>query len=76
VEVCAALPDIYPDDVDITVVGDTLTIKAHHVTSEEDARPSYYIHEVPYGEWQRTFSLPVAVEADKPRRATSRACST
>src|SRR3954447_7031653 len=66
VEVKAALPGIYPDDVDITVVGDTMTIKAHHAASEEESRRTYYVHEVPYGgEWQRTFSLPVTVEPDK-----------
>jgi HSP20 family protein len=65
VEVKAALPGIYPDDVDITVVGEMLTIKARHATSEEDSRRSYYVHEVPYGEFQRTFSLPFEVEADK-----------
>ena len=65
VEVKAALPGIYPDDVDITVVGDTLTIKAQHTPSEEQGQRSYYVHEVPYGAWQRTFTLPVSVEADK-----------
>ena len=65
VEVKAALPGIYPDDVDITVVGDTLTIKAQHTRSEEQGQRNYYVHEVPYGAWQRTFTLPISVEADK-----------
>jgi HSP20 family protein len=66
VEVKAALPGIYPDDVDITVVGDTLTIKARHAASDEEQRRQYYVHEVPgTGEWQRTFTLPVTVEPDK-----------
>jgi HSP20 family protein len=65
VEVSAALPGVYPDDVDITVVGDTLTIKAEHKASEEDARRTYYAHEIANGSWQRAFSLPVTVQADK-----------
>jgi len=65
VEVAAALPGIYPDDVDITVVGDTLTIKAQHAATEEQSQRSYYVHEVPYGSWHRSFTLPVMVEPDK-----------
>lgn len=67
VEVKAALPGIYPDDVDITVVGDTLTIKAHRGgATDEEQRRNYYVHEIPYNsEWQRSFTLPVSVEADK-----------
>jgi HSP20 family protein len=65
VEVSAALPGVYPDDVDITVVGDTLTIKAVRKGSEEEGRHTYYAHEIANGSWQRSFTLPVAVQADK-----------
>jgi HSP20 family protein len=60
----AALPGIRPEDVDISVVGDTVTIKAQRPAKEHESG-TYYVREVQYGTYQRTFTLPVGVEADK-----------
>jgi len=60
----AALPGIRPEDVDISVVGDMVTIKAQR-PAEEQQDGNYYEREIQYGAYQRTFSLPVNVEADK-----------
>jgi len=64
VGVRAALPGIRPEDVDISVVGDTVAIKAQR-PAEEQANGNYYLREIQYGSYQRTFRLPVGVEADK-----------
>jgi len=62
----AALPGIKPEDVDISVVGNTLSIKAetkHEEKKEEKGK--YHYQERRYGAFQRTVSLPVEVHADK-----------
>ena len=64
IEVQAALPGVRPEDVNITSIGDTLTIKATCPAAEQAPR-HYHLHEVPYGEWQRSFSLPKGVDADQ-----------
>jgi HSP20 family protein len=60
----AALPGIRPEDVDISVIGDSVTIKAQRLADEHESG-TYYVREVQYGAYQRTFTLPVGVEADK-----------
>ena len=65
VEVKAALPGIRPEDVEITVANDVLTIKAQHKTETEDKSRDYYRREIRYGAFHRAFSLPVSVDADK-----------
>ncbi len=65
IEVKAALPGIKPEEVEITVNKDVLTIKAEHKTETEDAKRDFYRREIRYGAYQRSFGLPVAVDADK-----------
>jgi len=60
----AALPGIRPEDVDISVVGDTVTIKAQRA-ADSPQNGTYYVQEIDYGSYQRTFTLPSGVEADK-----------
>jgi len=65
-EVSAAVPGVRPDDVDISVVGDQLTIRAHR--QEEPAQEqdcTYHHQEILSGDYSRTFSLPTIVEADR-----------
>jgi len=62
----ASLPGIKPEEVDISVVGNTLTIKGEreeHREKEEEGK--YYFREQRYGAFQRSIGLPVEVNADK-----------
>ena len=61
----AALPGIKPEDVEITIVGDTLTINGQ--TSEEQEREDsgYLYREVRRGRFSRTVTLPTQVDTDK-----------
>lgn len=62
----ASLPGIKPEEVDISVVGNTLTIKGEreeHREKEEEGK--YHFREQRYGAFQRSISLPVEVNADK-----------
>jgi HSP20 family protein len=64
-EVKAALPGVNPDEVEITVANDVLTIKAEHKERTEDKKRDYYRREIRYGAFHRSLSLPVTVDADK-----------
>ena len=66
--VMAAVPGAKPEDVDISVTGDTLTIRAtihSEAEKEEAARWNWYFRELDYGQFSRTISLPFPVSADK-----------
>ena len=63
-KVRASLPGIKPEDVDISVTHDVLTIKAQHREQTEDKKKDYYRREIRYGAWRRALSLPVSVDAD------------
>jgi HSP20 family protein len=65
IEVKASLPGVMPDDVEITVANDVLTIKAEHREETEDTKRDFYRREIRYGAFHRSLSLPVAVDADK-----------
>ena len=62
----ASLPNIGPDDVDISIVGNSLTIKGETEHEEEkEEKGKYFFRERRYGAFQRTVSLPVEVNADE-----------
>jgi len=65
VEFKAALPGIKPEDVEITVANDVLTVKGHSQTVTEDKKRDFYRREIRYGAFHRSLSLPVSVDADK-----------
>ena len=62
----ASLPGISPDEVDISVVGNILTIKGEHEEKKEEKEEGkYHFLERRYGAFQRTVTLPADVSADK-----------
>jgi HSP20 family protein len=65
VVVKASLPGVKPDDVHISVTEDTLTIKGEASSETEEKKANYYRQERHFGAFQRTFTLPVRVEAEK-----------
>lgn len=67
VTVKAELPGIDPKDVDISVSGDTLTIKGEKKEEKEEKGKSFYRVERTYGSFCRSISLPTGVEADKAK---------
>jgi HSP20 family protein len=61
-----SLPGISPDEVDISVAGNSLTIKGETKRGEEkEENGKYHYRERRYGSFQRTVSLPVEVNADE-----------
>ncbi len=64
-EVKASLSGVQPDEVDITVANDVLTIKAEHRDQTEEQKKEYYRREIRYGSMHRSLNPPVSVDADK-----------
>ena len=61
----APLPGVKPEDIDITVVGDQLTIKGE-TKQEQDIKQEHMIRqERRYGAFSRTISLPNPVDTSK-----------
>lgn len=65
VVVKATLPGIKPDEVDITITGDTLTIKGEHKEEQEIKKEDYLYKERSYGTFSRSLLIPVQVKSDK-----------
>ena len=65
VVVKATLPGVKPDDVEITITGDTLTIKGATKATEEVKRDDYLYHEHRYGAFSRSVTLPSALQSEK-----------
>lgn len=65
--VIAAVPGMRPDDLDVSVHQDTVTIsgKIGSLTeSEETQGATWYLHELPSGDYHRSVTLPFPIDAD------------
>jgi HSP20 family protein len=60
----AALPGVKPDDVDITVLGDTLTINAAHSSDQSRDNDGYTYREIRRGSFSRQLTLPGGLKTD------------
>lgn len=63
--VTTALPGVKPEDVEITITGDTLSIKGEVKSETKTEKGSYLRQERRYGVFSRTVALPVPTKADK-----------
>lgn len=61
----AEIPGMKEEDIDVSVVGDTLTIKGERKTETEVKDEDYYRCERSYGSFLRSIPLPSAVDANK-----------
>lgn len=67
VVVKATLPGLKAEDVDITVTGETLTLRGEFKHEDEQKESSYHIREQRYGSFERSILLPTDVKADKAK---------
>ncbi|APW59674.1 Hsp20/alpha crystallin family protein [Paludisphaera borealis] len=63
----ASLPGVKPDDVQITVHGDTLTIRGDSKAEEEKKGEHWHLRERRYGSFQRSVALSTPVDSEKAR---------
>jgi HSP20 family protein len=65
VTVKAEIPGMEAKDIEISMVGDTLTIKGEKKVEREEKDENYHMVERSYGSFSRAMKLPAVVEADK-----------
>ncbi len=61
----ASLPGVKADDVDISLTGNTLSLKGEVKEETEEERGDYHYQERHYGKFQRSVMLPTEVIADE-----------
>jgi len=61
----AALPGVKPEEVDVTITGDTLSIKGETKATDEVKREDYIYQEHRYGAFSRSIKLPADLKTDK-----------
>lgn len=59
-----ALPGVKPEDVDVTIGDDLVTINGTFKGEKETSEAGYVHKELSQGQFSRSFSLPTAIKAD------------
>jgi HSP20 family protein len=67
--VTAELPGVVLDDLDITVVGDTLTIRGSRTREELGEGATYHRRERGFGRFMRVVQLPFRIEQEQVEAA-------
>ena len=65
IRVTAELPGVKADEVEITVEGDTLTLRGEKREEHEEKKKDYHRVERRYGAFSRSIHLPSSVDPDK-----------
>ena len=58
-----ALPGVNPKNVAVSLIDSVLTVKGERTPDEDTAGTEYFVREVAYGTFQRSFRLPEGVDA-------------
>jgi HSP20 family protein len=61
----ADVPGLDPKDIELTVLGNVLTIKGERKDEKEIKKENYFRREISYGAFERHMTLPSGVETDK-----------
>ena len=64
-----SVPGVKPEDIDITISGNTLTISGETTEEEEVTKDNYIRRERRYGSFSRSVILPEGLEADNAEAA-------
>lgn len=65
VVVKATVPGVKPEDIEVTMTGDLLTIKGEFKSEEQAEKRDYVRQERRFGSFCRQMTLPVAVDGNK-----------
>jgi HSP20 family protein len=63
--VTAELPGVEAEDIEISVVGDTLTLSGNRPADELEDGEKFHRRERGYGKFNRSFKLPFRIETDQ-----------
>ena len=58
-----ALPGVDPKAVEVSLMDNVLTVKGERKADHDTAGKDYFVREVAYGTFQRSFTLPEGVDA-------------
>jgi HSP20 family protein len=61
----AEVPGVESKDIDISITGNTLTIKGEKKSEKEEKNKNYHFVERKYGAFSRSVTLPVSVKTDQ-----------
>ncbi|HUO06274.1 MAG TPA: Hsp20/alpha crystallin family protein [Candidatus Binataceae bacterium] len=61
----ADVPGMEAKDIDVSVMGNVLTIKGERKAEKEDKKDNYYRREISYGSFDRRMTLPEGAMGDK-----------
>jgi HSP20 family protein len=61
----AQLPGLMPNEIELTITGETLTVRGERKRPEGVKDDSYRRQERPMGRWQRTLTLPDRVDSQQ-----------
>ncbi len=61
----APIAGVQPEDLEVAVTDDTVTVKGERHDESAQNRDSYFCQECYWGSFSRSYILPVAVDADK-----------
>ena len=59
-----SLSGVYPQDVDITLSGDVLTVSGERRSELDEEEVTFYIRERYYGAFRRSLTLPTGIDED------------
>jgi HSP20 family protein len=68
VVVLAAVPGMNPEDIQVTIDKNTLTLSGEMVNvadSEDTKSATWYLHELPHGSFERSLTLPATLDASR-----------
>ena len=65
----ADVPGMEPKDIDVSILGNVLTVKGERKNEHEVKKEDYLRREVSYGSFERRMSLPEGFAADKVKAA-------
>ncbi len=65
VVVKAAVPGFTPEEIDISITGDTLTIRGEHKEDKQVKDEDYLYRECRFGAFSRSLTIPVKVKSEK-----------
>jgi len=65
ITVKAEVPGLEAKDIQISLVGDVLSVKGEKKSEREEKKENYHLVERSYGSFSRSLKLPASVDADK-----------
>jgi len=64
-ELKAAVPGVKPEEIEVTITGDVLTIKGEYKQEEQAAKRNYLRQERRFGSFCRQLTLPPGIDSGK-----------